>query len=114
VITILFAAGCFAFPPLFTRCVLRVPTRSPQFLVRWAWSGFGGMTTSGIAAVFNGGWPYSAAYGASGLLALILWWWSRRKRKRSLRQLGHKARVRLAAMARNMPKPGPVLRPVPQ
>jgi hypothetical protein len=45
-----------------------------------------------------------------------LWWqqWRRRRRKRSLRALGHKARARLAALAANMPRPGPVLRPVPQ
>lgn len=110
-ITILFAAGCFAFPPLFTRCVMRVPVRDARFLVHWAWGGFGGMATASGAAVFTGGWLYAASYGASGLLALILWWWSRRKRKRSLRQLGHKARARLAAMVRNMPRPSPRLVP---
>jgi hypothetical protein len=114
VITILFAVVSFAFPPLFTRCVMRVPVKSPQFFMRWALGGFGGMVTSGIAAVFDGGWLYTAAYGASGLLGLILWWWSRRKRKRSLRALGAKARARLAAMVSKIPKPGPVLRPVPQ
>ena len=40
--------------------------------------------------------------------------WRRRKRKRSLKALGNKARARLAALLRSMPKPGPVLRPVPQ
>lgn len=52
---------------------------------------------------------------ASALAALAVWLWTRRKDlKRALRALGHKARARLAAMARNMPRPSPVLRPVPQ
>lgn len=44
------------------------------------------------------------------------WWFGRRgrRKKRSLKALGHKARARLAAMLRNMPRPDPVLRPVPQ
>lgn len=58
------------------------------------------------------------AAGACGVIAAIWarWWWRdrRKRRKRSLKALGHKARARLAAMARNMPRPGPVLRPVPQ
>jgi len=58
--------------------------------------------------------------GLAAFLAVIWWlnWWldrrGGRRKKRSLRQLGHKARARLAAMARSMPRPGPVLRPVPQ
>jgi hypothetical protein len=40
--------------------------------------------------------------------------WRRRRKKRALRELGYKARARLAALARNMPRPGPVLRPAPQ
>lgn len=110
-ITILLAAGCFAFPPLFVRCVSRLPARDPRFLMRWARAGFGGTATASIAAVAAGGWLYAASYGASGLLALILWWWSRHRRKRSLKALGAKARARLAAMARNMPRLPPRLVP---
>lgn len=53
---------------------------------------------------------------ALAVAAFWFWIWRRNRgnRKRSLRALGNKARARLAAMARNMPKPGPVLRPVPQ
>lgn len=66
-------------------------------------------------------WAFHGAPVAAGACAVIAviwawWWWQgrRKRRKRSLKALGHKARARLAAMARNMPKPGPVLRPVPQ
>jgi hypothetical protein len=55
---------------------------------------------------------------AIALAVAAAWFWlwrrNRRKRRRSLKALGNKARARLAAMARNMPKPGPVLRPSPQ
>jgi hypothetical protein len=108
--SILWAALCFAFPPLFVLAAWR-PSTSTRFFARWAYGGAGGMTTSAIAASFSGGWPDVAAWGASGLLGLILWWWSRRKRRRSLRQLGGKARARLAAMLRNMPRPSPRLVP---
>ncbi len=51
----------------------------------------------------------------SALIALAVWLWTRRKdMKRAVRALGNKARARLAAMARSMPRPGPALRPVPQ
>jgi hypothetical protein len=66
--------------------------------------------------VLTGDWPGT---GVAAFLALIWWltWWlgrRGRRRKRSLRGLGFKARARLAAVLRNMPRPGPVLRPVPQ
>lgn len=112
--SILIAAGIFAFPPLFTLTLslsMRLPVRGRWFLLQWAAGGTGGM----LASLGQGDWRDAAAFGSSGLLALILWWRSRRKRrKRSLKALGHKARARLAAMARNMPRPAPVLRPVPQ
>jgi hypothetical protein len=112
---VLITAGFFAFPPLYVlalRIVMRLPVKSPWFFVSWACSGAGGM----LGTLLDRGAPvHAAAFGASGLLALVLWWWSRRKRKkRSLKALGHKARARLAALAANMPRPGPVLRPVPQ
>jgi membrane protein implicated in regulation of membrane protease activity len=66
--------------------------------------------------VMDGQWP------AAGIvLAGVAYWlwqiwrhWRRRKRRRSLKALGHKARARLAAMARNMPRPSPAPRLVPQ
>jgi len=69
---------------------------------------------SALEAV-TGHWVLAPADAA--VAAAWLWIWLNRRggrRKRSLRQLGHKARARLAALARNMPKPGPVLRPAPQ
>jgi hypothetical protein len=78
-------------------------------------------TTAVIAAVLallyalHGNWPGAVANaGVAAFWAWIWWHHGRRRRKRSLRALGNKARARLAAMARNMPRPGPVLRPVPQ
>jgi len=59
-------------------------------------------------------WIASAIAFAVAAIWFWMWWRKRKKRKRSLKALGHKARARLAAMARNMPRPGPVLRPVPQ
>jgi len=88
---------------------------------RWALAAF----LSGMTAVAYAVLALFYALHGDGLLtgvhafnaAMWAWiWWRRRRggRKRSLRQLGHKARARLAALARNMPRPGPVLRPVPQ
>jgi len=111
---IFWAAVCFAFPPAFARWILRAPAGSTRFFGEWACFGFCAVPGSVLTAHGAADWVNVASWAASGLTGLILWWWSRRKRKRSLKALGHKARARLAAMARNMPKPGPVLRPVPQ
>ena len=90
--------------------ILRFPVRSRSYLLAWTTSAGGGM----IGALLPPASPAEVIGGAAScLLALILWWWSRRKRKRTLAALGNKARARLAAMLRNMPKPGPVLKPVP-
>lgn len=61
-------------------------------------------------------WPLSGLDTAFAAFYGWLWWnrRNRRGRRRSLRSLGAKSRARLAAMAAKMPKPGPVLRPVPQ
>ena len=68
-----------------------------------------------LLGALQGDWPQAVTNAVVAAYWAWLWWqfW-RRRRKRSLRQFGHKARARLAAMARNMPRPGPVLRPVPQ
>ena len=112
---ILTAAGFFAFPPLYVlgmRLLFRLPLRDPRFFTQWASSGAGGA----LGELLGGGAPaHAAACGASGLLALIRWWWSRRKRrKRSLKALGEKMRAVFEAMAKNTPRPGPVVRPAPQ
>ena len=81
---------------------------------RWAGIAAAAYGSEALAAAAGGDWM-TAAVGAA-LAAFWFWLWrrGRRNRKRSLRALGNKARARLAAMAGNMPKPGPVLRPVPQ
>jgi hypothetical protein len=110
VISIFLAAGCFAFPPAFIlafRRATRQPLACPQFFLHWAMSAAGG--SAGMMP--GGAYLFASAYGASALLAMILWWWSRRKRRRSLKALGHKARARLAALVRNMPRPAPRLVP---
>ena len=100
----------FASGPAWALLLARMPGLPRSFYLRWA--AFDGIGL--LWAVIFGDWGNTFPWAASGLLALILWWWSRRKRKRTLASLGSKARARLAAMIRNMPKPGPVLRPVPQ
>lgn len=114
-VTVLALACCFASPPLVAaviRCAMRLaPPPCPGFFRQWAYGGFGGMAASALSAASTGWWPAPLAYGASGLAGLVLWWWSRRKRKRSLRQLGRKAKARLAAMIRSMPRPSPRLVP---
>jgi hypothetical protein len=79
----------------------------------------GVVVTLGLATVIcvaGGDWPASAVYAVGVVVWVRIFWknWRRRKRNRSLAALGHKARARLAALLRSMPKPGPVLRPVPQ
>jgi peptidoglycan/LPS O-acetylase OafA/YrhL len=115
---ILAAAADFTIPPLCalaTGCLSRPRRTRQQFLLTWA--SFGAVDAALTAAAIPPGryWLYPASFGASALLALVLWWLSRRKGKRkALKALGNKARARLAAMARNMPRPSPVRRPVPQ
>lgn len=107
---IFWAAACFAFAPLFVsgvRRVARLPLKCPWFYFQWTCAALGGF----VSALLSGEWTHVAGWGASALLALVLWWWSRRKRKRSLKALGHKARARLAAMVKNMPRPSPRLVP---
>lgn len=54
-------------------------------------------------------------YSASLVIALVLWfiWKHRSKGKKVARELGAKARARIEKLVRDMPRPGPVLRPVP-
>jgi hypothetical protein len=114
VASLLWAAFCFAFPPLHALVVCgarRRPSWTPAFFADWACCGACGTAGSVFAAVGSGGWLYVASWGASALLGLILWWLSRRNRKRSLKLLGAKARARLAAMVRSMPRPSPRLVP---
>lgn len=73
-----------------------------------------GYAGAAVCNLLQQGWVSAAITAALAVAYFWTWRRNRRKRKRSLRALGHKARARLAAMVRNMPKPGPVLRPVPQ
>jgi hypothetical protein len=104
----------FTLPLLVAWLVSRIggfPVRSRSYLRSWMVSAAGGV----IGALLPPGSSAEATgSAASCLLALILWWWSRRKRKKTIAALGGRARARLAAMIKNMPKPGPVLQPVPQ
>lgn len=115
IITVLLMAASFTAPPLFALVMRRAeglpPPPAPGFFAQWAWGGLGGTITSALSAIGTGEWVIVASFGASALTGTVLWWYSRRKRKRSLRQLGNKARARLAAMARNMPRPSPRLVP---
>jgi len=104
----------FAVPPAVASGLQRaqgMQAAGTGFYRQWLSAAAG----AGAVAAALRDWPAVASFAVSGMLALILWWLSRRrKRKRAVKALGHKARARLAAMIRNMPKPGPVLRPVPQ
>jgi hypothetical protein len=64
----------------------------------------------------TGDWPGAVLAAFLAVFAWVVWWVDRhgRRKRRSLKALGSKARARLASMLRNMPRPGPVLRPVPQ
>jgi hypothetical protein len=78
-----------------------------------------GMTAvlAGLLALLyalQGDWPQAVLSAGVAAMWARLWWSGRKRKKRSLRALGNKARARLAALARNMPRPGPVLRPAPQ
>lgn len=83
-----------------------------------AWNLAAAVTCTELAVLFALAGAIGLAVALVGLAALRWWlWWKGRRgkrRKRSLKALGHKARARLAALAANMPRPGPALRPVPQ
>lgn len=81
-----------------------------------AWAGIA-VAAYGAEALFDAmGGEWWACGVSAALAAFWFWTWrrGRKNRKRSLKALGNKARARLAEMPRNMPKPGTVLRPVPQ
>lgn len=73
------------------------------------WAGIAGTAyaAEGLFDAMQGSWW---AVAVNALLA-ALWFWlsrrNRRKRKRARKLIGAKARAVLAAMAKNMPKPGP-------
>jgi hypothetical protein len=109
--SVLIVAAILATGPLIAFGVpwaLRLPSLGARRFLEWIACDLGG----GLAALAGGEWLHLAAWGASGLLGLVLWWWSRRKgRRKALRLLGGKARAVLAAMARNMPRLSPRLVP---
>jgi hypothetical protein len=117
IIAFMEAAACFAFPLLWAflmACAGLVPRTRRAFLIDWAACGMFGLAGGSLSAVYHGQWYCPLSSGASGLLALFLLWWTGPKRKKAFKLLGEKGRAALAAMVKNMPKPGPVLRPVPQ
>ncbi len=90
--------------------------RNPVLAAMWAAGNAAVIALMAAIEAMGTNWFVVPVYVAGAVIwAWIAWQnWRRRRKKRSLRALGHKARARLAAMARNMPRPGPVLRPVPQ
>lgn len=105
--------------PVFIACswmALRAQARQVPSLEAWNLAAAVFATVVAVVFIFLGARLGGIPLGVVAALRWWLWWHGRggRKRKRPLRALGHKARARLAAMARNMPKPGPLLRPVPQ
>jgi hypothetical protein len=102
------AAGCAVG-------MIRADTRGKHALA----ASFAGLTAASFAvaailSALNRHPAESAAYAAMAAVYFWLWRWNRPRRRRSLKALGHKAKARVADMLRNMPKPGPVPRPVPQ
>jgi hypothetical protein len=66
----------------------------------------------GLTRVLAHDWPAAGASLGWALLWFWLWWrWRRGKRRKALRALGAKARARLAAMLRRMPRAAPRLVP---
>ena len=88
--------------------------RDPGRVAMWAAAVAVCLVCGAVINVMGGQWP-AAAIDLAGA-AYWLWrsWRNWRRRKRAARSLGYKARRAMAAMLRNMPRPGPVLRPVPQ
>lgn len=110
-LAVLFAAF---FPPLLSWFYWQtlIPSLGLSSPVPWviAWFLSAGACACGL--LFIGQPERAAGAGLSALAALITWWWRRRKnRLRALRQFGEKSLARLAALARNMPRPSPRLMP---
>jgi hypothetical protein len=79
--------------------------------------------TWAICGIIMGVWDLCITYWLDGSVALVsglvgafLWWWRKRKRRNAAALIGHKSRAlrdALVRRAREVAKPGPVLRPVP-
>lgn len=110
--------GFCALAVPFVACsgmALRAQADQAPSLEAWNLAAAGICTALALFCALTGAWTYAAVV---GLLAAYRWWlWRngpRKRRRQTLKALGHKARARLAAMARNMPGAGPVVRPVAQ
>ena len=106
------AAGLL-IPPLSGiswHCLYKLVRVRASVIAGWMWSAVMGT----IASVIEGPAAFAVGAGASFLIALAIWWWRRKDRKRAARELGYKARARLAAVvrrAREAAQPRPVLQP---
>lgn len=108
---VLFAAG---WPPLLSWFWWQklVPSLGMPSVPPWVIGWFLSAGTIAGAFLIARHWECAAGAGLSALTALVVWWWRRRKnRRKALRSLGNKAKARLEAMARNMPRIAPRLVP---
>ena len=90
----------------------RISRMTPGYYLRWASAG---LFTAGVWMIVPGppGWVQGNL--ATAAVGFILWLWSGRKKIRSvLRAAGEKTMARLREVLRKMPRPRPVLQPVPQ
>lgn len=84
-----------------------------NFILGWLGSAAG----LGSACAMAGRWTELACAGISATVAIFLWWFNRRRRDRAKAWLGAKSKALRDALVRKqreLAKPRPVLRPVPQ
>ena len=94
--------------------VFSLVRRGTEAAAVWSLGSAVAFTALSLADLHDGDWQGA---GVTSVIAAAWWWtWSRRgggRKKRSLKALGEKIRKVFEEMARNMPRPGPVLRPAP-
>lgn len=87
------------------------PRNVKWFLEHWIGMAMAGVLITALLRF----WSEALGYGTSGAVAMILYfiWKHRHKGKKVAKELGAKARARIEKLVRDMPRPGPGLRPVP-
>lgn len=109
--------GLIFWAPLGAVTFAAVHARTAGRAACWASAAAGMWGLIAVRAAVEGEWFPAVVFGAEAAVWAWFAWrqWRRRKRKRLLLGLmGYKARAVVEAMLRSMPRPGPVLRPVPQ